>query len=68
MTASELDDLETIYKHILLDPALLVESAARKQTTVRAIFESVVGDLEEIAGDRLRLTTNQEGVKERPKA
>lgn len=57
--------METIYKHILLDPALLVESAARKQTTVRAIYESVVGDLDEIQNDRkLRLqAVKQEGVK-----
>ena len=45
LTDLEKEELGTIYRHILMDPELLIQAAARRGITIRKAYESILLEL-----------------------
>lgn len=57
LNAQQLEDLKTVYKHILLDPALLVQAAATRRITILAAYKGILAEVEAIDKRLATLTT-----------
>lgn len=44
----QLEDLAQVYRHILLDPSLLVQAAAQRGIEIRKAYEDVVTELADV--------------------
>lgn len=65
LTVEQLEDLQYTYRYLLREPSLLINAAAQKGGTIRAIYQSIVDDMAEVDKEiaALRLSQDKEGVK-----
>jgi hypothetical protein len=45
LSPQEKEDLKQIYKHVLMDPGLLIQAAAARGLRIREAYESVLQEL-----------------------
>lgn len=62
MTRTQLEDYREILKHILRDPDLLVNAAARRNVSLFDAYTTLLDDLAAVE-ERIALVDKQEGVK-----